>query len=165
MPQAAFDRLSEIDASPTREQKTPARSTLGRIEDLNLDDRFQQAAPAAPAAPEGLPSREQQDDGRAEQGPARQEGRLPAMAGSAAPGPAGMPEPPLGAEAPDVNLFETEVEPFRMSLLDSGHFVLFRPVRQNGQRLIQGVLIEQMPFCAAASRTPSGRRCFRRRRI
>lgn len=146
LPQAAFDRLSEIDASPTREQKTQARSTLGRIEDLNLDERFQQAAPAAPPTTEGLRSREQQDDSQPEQGLAPKEGRVPAMAGSAAPGPAGMPEPTADAAAPAVNLFETEVEPFRMSLLDSGHFVLFRPVRQDGQRLIQGVLIEQRPF-------------------
>ncbi|MFB1485843.1 MULTISPECIES: ATP-binding protein [unclassified Thiocapsa] len=144
-PQAAFDRLSEIVASPTRE-KTQARSTLGRIEDLNLDERFQQAAPVAPLTTEGLRLREPQDDSRPEQGLARKDGRVPAMAGSAAPAPTGVPEPTASAAPPAVSLFETEVEPFRMSLLDSGHFVLFRSVRQDGQRLIQGVLIEQSPF-------------------
>jgi signal transduction histidine kinase len=143
LPQAAFDRLSEIDTSPMREQKTQARSTLGRIEDLNLDQRFQQAAPATTG---GLAPSELQDDGRADQGLARKEGRVPALAGPAAQGPVPVPEPAADAAAGTVNLFETEVEPFRMSLLDSGHFVLFRPVRQDGQRLIQGVLIEQGPF-------------------
>jgi signal transduction histidine kinase len=45
-----------------------------------------------------------------------------------------------------VILFETEVEPFQLSLLDSGHFVLFRRVWQDGHRLIQGALIEQQPL-------------------
>ncbi|EGV19318.1 sensor histidine kinase [Thiocapsa marina] len=146
LPQAAFDRLSEIDVSPMRERKTQAHGTLGRVEDLKLDERFQQAAPAAPATTEGLPPSERQDDDRPEQGLARTEGRVPGPAGSPAPNPLGVSEPRADGTVPAVSLFETEVDPFRMSLLDSGHFVLFRQVRQDGQRLIQGVLVEQRPF-------------------
>lgn len=45
-----------------------------------------------------------------------------------------------------VTLFESEVAPFELSLLSSGHFVLYRKVWRQGQRYIQGVLIEQAPF-------------------
>ncbi|UHD14493.1 sensor histidine kinase [Thiocapsa bogorovii] len=145
-PQAAFDRLAEIDTSPMREQKTQARSRLGRIEDLNLDERFQQATPAAPALDNAFRTSELQGDGAPEQGLQRKESRVPALAGAIAPESVGVSDPEAEAAGPAISLFETEVEPFRMSLLDSGHFVLFRQVRQDGQRLIQGVLVEQTPF-------------------
>jgi two-component system, OmpR family, phosphate regulon sensor histidine kinase PhoR len=143
LPQAAFDRLSEVGAAAGREPKAQARGTLGRVEDLKLDDRFQQAAPPAPASAEGLRLREAQDESRLEPRIARKEGSAPTMAESA---PASADEPTATAAAPAVSLFETEVEPFQLSLLDSGHFVLFRRVWQDGHRLIQGALIEQQPL-------------------
>jgi signal transduction histidine kinase len=45
-----------------------------------------------------------------------------------------------------IRTFESEIDPFEFSLLDSGHFVLFRKVWRDGQRYIQGALIEQQPF-------------------
>jgi signal transduction histidine kinase len=42
--------------------------------------------------------------------------------------------------------FESEVDPFEFSLLDSGHFVLFRKVWRDGERYIQGLLIDQEIF-------------------
>lgn len=45
-----------------------------------------------------------------------------------------------------VRTFERVRDPFEFSLLDSGHVVLFRKVWRDGQRLIQGLLIEQQPF-------------------
>ena len=45
-----------------------------------------------------------------------------------------------------IRTFESEIDPFEFSLLDSGHFVLFRKVWRDGQRFIQGALIEQQPF-------------------
>ncbi|NOX70608.1 MAG: HAMP domain-containing histidine kinase [Gammaproteobacteria bacterium] len=45
-----------------------------------------------------------------------------------------------------INTFESEVDPFEFSLLDSGHMVLFRKVWRNGERLIQGLLIDQQHF-------------------
>jgi len=43
-------------------------------------------------------------------------------------------------------MFESEVDPFSLSLLDSGQFVLFRKVWRDGRRYIQGALIAQRPF-------------------
>ena len=45
-----------------------------------------------------------------------------------------------------VSTFESEIDPFEFSRLDSGHFVLFRKVWRDGQRYIQGLLIESDPF-------------------
>ncbi|MGB5473985.1 MAG: HAMP domain-containing sensor histidine kinase, partial [Gammaproteobacteria bacterium] len=45
-----------------------------------------------------------------------------------------------------IRTFESEIDPFEFSLLGSGHFVLFRKVWRDGQRYIQGALIEQQPF-------------------
>jgi signal transduction histidine kinase len=45
-----------------------------------------------------------------------------------------------------IRTFESEIDPFEFSLLDSGHLVLFRKVWRDGQRYIQGALIEQQPF-------------------
>ena len=45
-----------------------------------------------------------------------------------------------------VTTFESEIDPFTFSQLNSGHFVLFRKVWRGGQRYIQGLIIEQDDF-------------------
>ena len=45
-----------------------------------------------------------------------------------------------------ITTFESDIDPFEFSLLDSGHFVLYRTVWQNSERYIQGLLIEQQSF-------------------
>jgi len=45
-----------------------------------------------------------------------------------------------------IRTFESTIDPFEFSQLDSGHFVLFRKVWLNGQRYTQGLLIDQMQF-------------------
>ncbi len=47
-----------------------------------------------------------------------------------------------------VSTFESEIDPFEFSLLGSGHFVLFRKVWRDGQRYIQGMLLDQDAFTA-----------------
>ena len=49
-----------------------------------------------------------------------------------------------------IEFFENEVDALELTLLDSGHWVLFRKVWREGQRYIQGLLIEQEPFLSAA---------------
>jgi signal transduction histidine kinase len=53
-----------------------------------------------------------------------------------------------------VRMFESEVDPFDFGTLDTGHFVLFRNVWREGQRYIQGVVIERAAFLAALIETP-----------
>lgn len=45
-----------------------------------------------------------------------------------------------------VNMFESEIDTFEFSLLESGHFVLYRKVWRNGLRYIQGLLINHTVF-------------------
>ncbi len=45
-----------------------------------------------------------------------------------------------------ISTFESEVDPLEFSLLDSGHFVLFRKVWREGERYIQGILVNQGAF-------------------
>lgn len=46
--------------------------------------------------------------------------------------------------------FESEIDPLEFSLLDSGHFVLFRRVWRDGERIVQGALIDRRKFIANA---------------
>ncbi len=137
--QAAFDRLNTARNLNEAEKKQKAGKTLGRVEDLKLDQRYQtesavkdQSSPAATKAP--VPEKR-----------ARKELST-------------LPEPSVtlaleGNEIADaiqsgirIRTFESEIDPFEFSLLDSGHLVLFRKVWRDGQRYIQGALIEQQPF-------------------
>jgi len=64
------------------------------------------------------------------------------------PAPSIVASPPIAvAESPlKIRTFESTIDPFEFSQLDSGHFVLFRNVWLNEKRTIQGLLIDQIPF-------------------
>lgn len=64
-------------------------------------------------------------------------GRARAPAAPAAPGR----ESPSGPGAP-VRIFESEVDPFVLGRLESGHFVLYRRVWRDGARAVQGLLLD-----------------------
>jgi len=136
--QAAFDQLNEVPAR--REQKKQKLShTLGRVEELTLDYRYQNKSAVGMA------------------GQAVSE-TAPVLAKRARKELSALPEPPTfdatekgEVRAPKpaeirIRTFESEIDPFDVSLLDSGHFVLYRKVWRDGQRFIQGALIEQRPF-------------------
>ena len=56
---------------------------------------------------------------------------------------------PIKREKLRIKTFESEIDPFELKLLDSGHFMLFRKVWLNEQRYIQGLLIKQSEFLDA----------------
>jgi signal transduction histidine kinase len=45
-----------------------------------------------------------------------------------------------------ISTFESEIDPLEFSLLDSGHFVLYRKVWRDGERYIQGFVVDQAAF-------------------
>lgn len=142
-PQAAFDRLSEQEESAPRERRSQARGALGRLEDLRLDERFQQAQAPPPASAAG--------------GAAGPRGAATEGSATAAGSARGAPAEPRAAErdaAPGIRLFDDEGGPLQLRLLDSGDFVLFRQVWQGGQRLIQGALIGQQALLAGGVEAP-----------
>ena len=134
--QAAFDRLNRPDTPREQETKQQAARTLGRIEDLKLDYRYQTEAadavgrPAASGAPEVTKRARKERSVLPE--PAYEAGAaaLSELRETDAPAPS-QPE-----SAMRVRTFESEIDPFEFSLLDSGHFVLFRKVWRDGQRYI-----------------------------
>jgi len=135
------DRLAAIDDDPVEVRQR--QISLGKVSDLKLDSAYEkkseeveQAQPAATAAarsPHSPPSRAKRNEESA-----AEEIRL---TGSRAqePGLAGPSDKRIGT-------FASEIDPFEFSLLDSGHFVLFRKVWRDEQRYIQGVLIDQPAF-------------------
>ena len=50
------------------------------------------------------------------------------------------------AQPARVTTFESEIDPLEFNRLDTGHFVLFRKVWRDGQRYIQGMIVEVTPF-------------------
>ncbi len=151
--QAAFDRLNR--EKPGREQKKEVAGDLGRVEDLELDMPYQEE-PSGDAQYGMAESRDPAVEKRArrersalpepvpESGVTRYkdlrqtEERIPARA----------PPGAITTESSQMRIrtFESEIDPFEFSLLDSGHFVLYRKVWRDDQRYIQGALIRQKTF-------------------
>lgn len=130
-PQAMFDRLQKTESQ--------RKSSLGRVEDLQLDERLEvEQRRAAPTASAAEPLAKQSMSPRA----ARKE---QSAVLEAAPSPV-MPG--------IVKIFESEIDPFEFGLLDSGHLVLFRKVWRDGRRTVQGAIIEQQPFLRGLMQEP-----------
>jgi signal transduction histidine kinase len=146
--QAAFDRLSEQKAD--RPPKVlSGTNILGRIEDLQLDSSFEAAR---------SPMQQQRIEPKAKTKLAK---RAPRKEHSALPEPASLPKQSATLAAPQISTptplrirtFESEIDPFEMSLLDRGHIVLYRKVWRDNQRYIQGMLVEQRAFLSGIIET------------
>jgi signal transduction histidine kinase len=141
--QAVFDQLNKAPARSSDAKRQQAASALGRVEDLKLEQRFaaekmdEAARPAAPReADKTAPRRVRKERGVLADAPA------PAPKASLEAAPATLPAP----EDLRIRTFESEIDPFEFSRLQSGHLVLFRKVWRDGRRYIQGLLIEQQAF-------------------
>ena len=140
--QQAFDQLSERRVDRRATQKKAA--TLGRVEDLKLESVYQRDADGA--LPETTTSKVAQgDDVRA----ARKE-RSVILEQKSTAGMSSVAAPLTEVAEIRISMFESEIDAIEFSVLDSGHFVLFRKVWREGQRYIQGSLIEAGPFFADA---------------
>ena len=147
--QAAFDRLNTAAMPREQEQKQQAASTLGRVEDLKLDDRYQSEAAEevqrqVTTAGTSVAAKRMRKERSALPEPADESGTAFFDGGREADAPAA--DASRMQNELRIRIFESEIDPFEFSLLDSGHFVLFRKVWRDGQRYIQGALIEQQPF-------------------
>jgi len=139
-----FERLKGNQSSELQQQKLDALSNYGRVEDLKLKSRFDAQQPVGETG-----SKLKKRAARKEQ--------------SAVPVAQAVPEPTFYDRAPaesrivgadtgeaaaplKITIFKSEIDPFDFALMDSGHFVIYRNVWRNGQRLIQGAIIEQQAF-------------------
>jgi signal transduction histidine kinase len=152
--QAAFDRLNQAAAPPEQEKKPQVTGALGRVEDLKLDYRYQsdsteeiqrQVTRGAPVT-----AKRQRKERSVLPEPVAESGAVFSSAASEA----GKPVQSAPERELHIRTFESEIDPFEFSLLDSGHFVLFRKVWRDGQRFIQGTLIDQQPFVRGLIETP-----------
>jgi signal transduction histidine kinase len=142
--QQAFDRL---EAPLTKADNSyMKKSQLGRVADLELDKAYEERADRAREEQQKV---EQQQASilfskrQAEKKARKEITQLPETRPSIQSKASNRP-----ATDPDVRIriFESEIDPFELSMLDSGHLVLYRKVWRNGQRIIQGLLIEQQAF-------------------
>jgi len=134
--QAAFDQLKE-ESVAGRLKKKPI-SKLGRVEDLKLDYRYQANS-----------ADQRQEPIAATAAPKRSMRKERSVLPESIPVVSEDEEKDAGFAKPSgirIRTFESEIDPFEVSLLDSGHFVLFRKVWRGGQRYIQGALIEPRPM-------------------
>ena len=142
--QAVFDRLGAA-------KKSEVTGALAeKVSDLRLDGALQRKSEVA----EKL-GQEGKRDNLGADAPGRSKRReqiaLPEPETAASMPAAQKPAANLTESAGiRISTFESEIDPLEFSLLDSGHFVLFRKVWRDGQRYIQGLLIDREIFIRAA---------------
>ena len=137
--QAAFDRLADAEsvvppqagAGASRDNASTAENATREL----LARRLNEVSPAA-----------EERQKRVEQTLVAEPARTDAAVGA-------LDEGAAKAEV-TVRTFASEVDPFELGVLDSGHLVLFRNVWRGGQRYVQGALVDRAAFVAAAVETP-----------
>ena len=143
--QAGADDEIELEEVLVEDQDAARENSLGKLRDLKLDDAFERKSEdidrrlyeAEPALAQD------RGDGDAR---ARRTEQI-ALPSSSPPEPAEARASSTGEAQPGrISAFESEIDPYEFSLLDSGHLVLFRNVWRDGERYIQGILIDQPAF-------------------
>lgn len=116
------------------------RNRIAKVSELKLDAALQKKSEAI----ENEGAKEQSASGGFTQSQSRAKRRETIALPETAP-PAGSELISNVGGATDLRIttFESEIDPLEFSLLDSGHFVLFRKVWRGGERYIQGFLIDQ----------------------
>jgi len=118
-------------------------NSVGKVSDIKLDANLQKKSEEV----EGKEIRDRFDADGLAFAPGRSKRKeqiaLPEPAQSAA---SDLITNVVGPTELRISTFESEIDPFEFSLLDSGHFVLFRKVWRDGERYIQGLLVDQETF-------------------
>jgi two-component system, OmpR family, phosphate regulon sensor histidine kinase PhoR len=129
--QAVFDDLN----MPMQQAARVSPNALGRVEDLRQQQN---------AAQQLSPPIDVQADGGNRQARSKRTEQA-AIIESATP----IDNTHL-VDPARVHIFQSEVDPFEFSLLDAHHAVLYRKVWRNGQRTIQGAVVDWNAFLDAA---------------
>lgn len=151
--QAAFDRLkdSRLDEATSYKKLQKSKKVagnLGRVEELQLDQLYPAKTEKRRRQSDSIATELEAYAGlRDVQSRIQQEQTVIPQAASAAPVESNETSGSAGLR---IRTFESEIDPFEFSMLDSGHFVLYRKVWRDGQRYVQGLLIEQQAFLHGA---------------
>ena len=131
--QRAFDQLAEAESPRQLAKKIQQTSgALGRLEDIDLDSSLALQRPSLESVRQPAPAFSEAGLNKRE----RREKRKEQIS---------VPKP-LSRSDLRITTFESEIDPFYFRQLDSGHFVLFRKVWREGERTIQGAVIDQQLF-------------------
>ena len=138
--QAAFDQLKA--SAPRENKRQEAGSGVVRVEDLDLELDPPYLEP--PPADDTLLRTAQKLALLDKRGARKERSAVPEPQGATL---ASTIEPEASSKV-RITTFESELDPFEFSRLASGHFVLFRKVWREGERYIQGALIDPSSLIA-----------------
>ncbi len=145
-PQSGFDKLQGKTDQPFSSQDKLSQS-LGRVKDLKLENRYR--AKLAEAE-KNTPEISEQKQRKAKRVLRKEQNVLPVQAPQAILADESAMNITGGqkeeAQSTPVSIFESEVDAFKLAILGSGHFVLYRNSWRDGQRYIQGLLVETEVF-------------------
>jgi len=152
--QSSSGNAGTLDADDTVYEPAQTRqrlSMIGKVADLKLDASLQKKSEELERTAD---ESRRSYDGRSN-APARAKRKetsvLPATVAAT-----GREAAAHTAELADqrISTFESEIDPLEFSLLDSGHLVLYRKVWRDGERFIQGLLIDHQAFIDQVIDTP-----------
>lgn len=134
-PQAAFDELQRLPTKDTSPKFKGYSKSKGRIEDLKLKKDYQKRS---------LKEKKQTQLSKRKYVNKKLSRRKESNILPNYPTLSDKNKGLLGKNDNNlhVSMFESEIDAFEFSLLQSGHFVLYRKVWRNGNRYIQGLLIK-----------------------
>ena len=149
-PQAAFDKLqTQKSYNPSSSSSNQYSKSKGRVEDLKLKKQYQKRSLAQKELKEisKLKTKKQIISRRKESNVLPEFTSLPGLNNNKQDNnQSGNSQPAKKDKSLRINMFESEIDEFEFSLLESGHFVLYRKVWRNGLRYIQGLLIKPDTF-------------------
>jgi len=147
--QSGFDELARKQAPGRRAEEaeeTNAPYSLGKVDDLKLK---QQYADSERAKKEDKAKQRRKEKTQKKRGGKRKEKTaLPEQRASPKSEPVYDDRDSQRKDnaSAKIEIFESEVDPFEFSLLQSGQFVLYRKAWRNEHRYIQGILVESKSF-------------------
>ena len=147
--QVAFDKLNESASRDSLSASKRAVNTLGRVDDLKLEQQFQGKAVMADAG-----KKDSVAPVNKSKTTLRKEASVDYDLSVPTATQAREDESQRRNTALRIRTFESEVDGFETSLLDSGELVVFRKVWRDGQRYVQGLIIDRERFFTALATTP-----------
>ncbi|MCC6707521.1 MAG: HAMP domain-containing histidine kinase [Gammaproteobacteria bacterium] len=145
--QQEFDKLNAPKAAAPGAGAAPSSQSLGRVADLKLEQNFQGAPVMAEAA-----SADAASTAPARQALRKERSALPALSDESKQKKHGRNA--QGKDGARIHTFESEIDRFNSSLLASGELVLFRNGWRDGQRYVQGLVIDREQFLKTLVSTP-----------
>ncbi|PWQ98225.1 sensor histidine kinase [Leucothrix pacifica] len=157
--EAVEERLvsDALESAPVAQSAARKKVSLGKVEDLQLQQTYQKkesiVAKLKSTEPELVSRQSKVQISKSAPAPRFEQNVLPEASRdfySSSLQNDSAADAPVERDKLRVKTFESEIDPFELQLLESGHFMLFRKVWLNEQRYIQGMLIKQNEFLDAS---------------